>query len=202
MQELIDGYHRFRADSWPERRRMMQALAIDGQAPLALVVACADSRVDPAIVFDAAPGQLFIVRNVANLVPPFAPDSSSHGTSAALEFGIRVLKIPNIIVLGHANCGGVSALLHGAPETARDFVAPWMAIAASVRKHVRECYEPQDWPSRAEQETVKLSIENLKTFPWIQDAVTEGAVQLHGAHFGIYTGVLSFLQPDGEFAPA
>ena len=129
MQRLIDGYRRFRDDNWPERRRLMQTLALEGQSPIALVIACADSRADPAMIFDAAPGELFVVRNVANLVPPFAPDAAYHGTSAALEFGVRVLQIPELIVLGHANCGGIRALMHGTPDTASDFVAPWISIA-------------------------------------------------------------------------
>jgi carbonic anhydrase len=202
MQRLIDGYRRFRDDNWPERRRLMQTLALEGQSPVALVVACADSRADPAMIFDAAPGELFVVRNVANLVPPFAPDAAYHGTSAALEFGVRVLQIPELIVLGHANCGGIKALMHGAPDAGSDFVAPWISIAEPVRKLVLKCYEPQDWQSRAEQETVKLSVRNLMTFPWIAERVEAGSLRLHGAHFGIYTGVLSLMQEDGSFAPA
>ncbi len=202
MQRLIEGYRRFRDENWPERRRLMQTLAIEGQSPIALVLACVDSRTDPAMVFDAAPGELLVVRNVANLVPPFEPDAASHGTSAALEFGVRVLQIPELVVLGHANCGGIKALLHGAPDAGSDFLARWISIAEPVRKHVLECYEPQDWPSRAEQETVKLSVRNLMNFPWIKERVEAGTLRIHGAHFGIYTGVLTILQEDGSFAPA
>src|SRR3954466_8889066 len=118
MQTLIDGYRRFRADAWPERRRLFETLAVEGQNPRALVIACADSRVDPAMIFDAAPGELFIVRNVANLVPPYAPDAAYHGTSAAIEFAVCLLEVQEIVVLGHANCGGVRALLEGVPDAA------------------------------------------------------------------------------------
>ena len=133
MQALIDGYRRFRANAWLERRRLFETLAVEGQAPRALVIACADSRVDPAMIFDAAPGELFIVRNVANLVPPYAPDAAYHGTSAAIEFAVCVLEVPDIVVLGHANCGGVRALLEGVPDGARDFVGPWISIAIEAR---------------------------------------------------------------------
>src|ERR1035438_96490 len=126
MQELLAGYQRFRKNGWPEKRREFESLAENGQAPKALVVACVDSRVDPAMIFDTGPGEMLTVRNVANLVPPYAPDATYHGTSAALEFGVKVLKIPHLIVLGHGSCGGVRALLDGAPEDANEFVAPWM----------------------------------------------------------------------------
>ena len=130
METLLAGYRRFRANQWPEQRRLFESLARDGQRPEALVIACVDSRVDPALIFDAAPGQMLTVRNVANLAPPYAPDVAYHGTSAALEFGVRVLKIPRIVVLGHGLCGGVQSLLEGAPANARDFVEPWMSMAA------------------------------------------------------------------------
>src|ERR1700730_17377530 len=120
METLIAGYKRFRANGWPERRKLLEALAESGQHPKALVVACIDSRVDPAMIFDAAPGEMLTVRNVANLVPPYAPDVAYHGTSAALEFGVRVLKVTNILVMCHGLCGGVKSLLEGAPEEARD----------------------------------------------------------------------------------
>src|SRR5687768_7785954 len=136
MDPLLDGYRRFRTDVWPAERARYEALAQRGQKPAALVVACSDSRVDPATVFGASPGELFTVRNVAGLVPPFSPDAGYHGTSAALEYGVRVLKVSRIVVLGHAQCGGVRAMVEGAPE-ARDFVEPWMAIAAPVLRRVR-----------------------------------------------------------------
>src|SRR5271166_2167988 len=202
MKHLIDGYRRFRADRWPERQRLMQTLSLEGQAPLAVVIACADSRADPAMIFDSAPGELFVIRNVANLVPPYAPDATYHGTSAALEFGVRVLKVPDVIVLGHANCGGVKAMLHGSPAEGSDFVASWISIGAPVRAKVLECSEPQDWQSRAEHETIRLSVKNLLTFPWIAERVKEGSLKIHGAHFGLYTGVLSLMEEGGRFVAA
>src|SRR5580704_1980401 len=129
MQKLLAGYQRFRANGWPEKRREFESLAENGQSPKALVVACIDSRVDPAMIFDAAPGEMLTVRNVANLVPPYAPDATYHGTSAALEFGVRVLEVRHLIVLGHGLCGGVKTLLEGATDTGHEFIAPWMSIA-------------------------------------------------------------------------
>jgi carbonic anhydrase len=128
MDGLLEGYRRFRAEVWPRERERFEKLA-DGQQPETLVIACSDSRVDPAMVFGAAPGELFVVRNVAALVPPYEPDGGRHGVSAALEFGVRMLGVKRIVVMGHARCGGVQALLLGAPKQCRDFVEPWMSIA-------------------------------------------------------------------------
>src|SRR5690349_637650 len=164
MQTLIEGYRRFRANAWLDRRRLFETLAVEGQAPRALVIACADSRVDPAMIFDAAPGELFIVRNVANLVPPYAPDAAYHGTSAAIEFAVCVLEVQDIVVLGHANCGGIRVLLEGVPDAARDFVGPWISIAAKVRDRVLRCSDAGDRATIAEQEMVKLSLGTLMTF--------------------------------------
>ncbi len=200
MEQLIEGYRRFRANGWPERRKMFEGLAEKGQKPRAMIVACIDSRVDPAGIFDAAPGELLIVRNVANLVPPYAPDSAYHGTSAALEFGIRVLEVPHLIVLGHGMCGGVQALLNGAPDNARDFVAPWMAMAEPARRETMK-HPPQDRQQCCEHEVIKISLANLMTFPWIAERVADGRLSLHGAWFAIHTGVLETMGEDGQFAP-
>lgn len=202
MDELIAGYRRFRAETWARERDRFQALAERGQRPRAMVVACSDSRVDPQMVFSAAPGELFVVRNVANLVPPYQPDAAYHGTSAALEFGVRVLGVERIVVLGHALCGGVRAMLEGMPPGTEDFVAPWMGIAREARARALRC-EPASDEARqeaGEQEMVRLSLENLMTFPWIREAVEAGRLRLHGGHFGIGSGKLSMLGESG-FAP-
>src|SRR3954447_11918827 len=136
MDDLIEGYRRFRTETWPQPRARFEALAALGQSPATMVIACSDSRVDPQMIFAAAPGELFVVRNVANLVPPYMPDAAFHGTSAALEFAVRVLRVKRVVVLGHAQCGGVQALLEGAPPEARDFVAGWMSIAERARQRV------------------------------------------------------------------
>jgi carbonic anhydrase len=202
MEKLLEGYRRFRASGWPDQRKLFESLAEHGQRPKALVVACVDSRVDPAMIFDAAPGEMLTVRNVANLVPPYAPDVAYHGTSAALEFGVRVLGVRHIIVLGHGLCGGVRSLLEGAPENARDFVEPWMSMAASARARALRCASAEERQQYCEHEVIRVSLDNLMTFPWIGEPVAAGEVRLHGAWFRIHTGELMLMQPDGSFAPA
>lgn len=202
MDELIAGYRRFRASAWPERRQVFERLAESGQRPTTLVVACVDSRVNPAMIFDTGPGEMLTVRNVANLVPPYAPDSAYHGTSAAVEFGVRVLEVPHVVVLGHGMCGGVRALLEGAPANARDFVAPWMAMAEPARLKCLHHATPEERQQCGEYEVVKISLANLMTFPWLAERVAAGKLRLHGAWFAIDSGLLLTLQPDGSFARA
>ncbi len=200
MDILIDGYRRFRSSQWPERRATYETLARDGQSPHTLVIACSDSRVEPAVIFGAAPGELFIIRNVANLVPPYAPDGASHATSAALEFGVRILQVKNLIVLGHAMCGGIKALLNGLPYPVGEFLDPWMrnATDAMERALADATADPQ---TACEHEAVKLSLSNLLTFPWIRERVFAEQLRLHGATFDIRSGELSVLQPSGRFTP-
>jgi len=202
VESLLQGYRRFRERGWPAQRPVLQALADEGQRPKALVISCVDSRVDPAVIFDTAPGEMLTVRNVANLVPPYAPDVAYHGTSAALEFGVRVLGVLHVVVLGHELCGGVHALLEGAPENARDFISPWMAMAASARERALRCTSPGERRRCAEEDVVKVSLANLMTFPWIAGPVRAGELKLHGAWFSIRTGELMTLRKDGTFGPA
>lgn len=199
MDRLLAGYRRFRAHGWPEQRNRLESLAESGQRPHALVVACVDSRVDPAMIFDAAPGELLTVRNVANLVPPYAPDVAYHGTSAALEFGVRVLEVKHLIVFGHGLCGGVQALLEGAPQNARDFIAPWMSMAESARRLALHRATGEERQQCCEHEVIKVSLANLMTFPWIAEAVSARRVALHGVWFSIRTGELMILQDNGSF---
>lgn len=198
MDRLIKGYQRFRQETWPAARARYEALA-QGQSPQTLVIACSDSRVDPATVFGAGPGELFVVRNVAGLVPPYAPDAGYHGTSAALEYAVRVLKVARIVVLGHAQCGGVRAMVEGAPAEARDFVEPWMQLAAAALP-AQAGEKTENALTACEERVVRLSLDNLMTFPWIVDAVKEGRLELAGFRFDIHSGVLSRLEGDG-FAP-
>jgi carbonic anhydrase len=200
MDPLLEGYRRFRAEIWPAERARYEALAKHGQRPETLVVACSDSRVDPQTVFGAVPGELFVVRNVAGLVPPYHPDAAYHGTSAALEYGVRVLGVARIVVLGHAQCGGVRAMVEGAPEAARDFVEPWMGIAEPVRRtlagRAREGLSAAELLDQGETEVVRLSLANLASFPWISAAVAAGRLELGGFRFDIHTGVLGRLEGD------
>ena len=197
---LLTGYRRFREQRWPQERAEYETLA-SGQKPHTLVVACSDSRADPALIFDAAPGELFVVRNVANLVPPYQPDGQLHGVSAALEFGVRVLEVGRIVVMGHAYCGGVHAMLNGAPDTCGDFVAPWVAQATPVVRLICESFPAEETERLAEETVVRLSLENLRTFPWIAEREKAGALTLTGLHFGIADGVLRALKGPGRFEP-
>jgi carbonic anhydrase len=200
MDRLLDGYLRFRRTVWPAERDRYQSLARRGHRPGALVIACSDSRVDPQTVFGAAPGELFVVRNVAGLVPPYEPDGHYHGTSAALEYGVRVLGVAHIVVLGHALCGGIRAIVDGAPNEVGDFVAQWMAIAEPVLNQVPPDLGRVEMLSRCETEAVRLSLANLLGFPWVREAVEEGRLTLHGFRFDIRTGVLGRLEGAG-FVP-
>ncbi|MCB8880636.1 carbonic anhydrase [Acidisoma cellulosilytica] len=203
MENLLSGYRRFRHTVWPSRRERFQALAQRGQKPETLVIACSDSRVDPAMVFDAGPGEIFIVRNVANLVPPFEDDTAFHGTSAAIEFAVRVLEVREIIVMGHAMCGGIHALLHPASAERLDFMSSWVDIAAEARDRVLACEPVEEKQQQmCEFEAIKLSLRNLMTFRWVESRVTAGRLTLHGASFDIRSGVLSRLNEEGEFVPA
>jgi len=196
---MIEGYRRFIAEGWPARRALFQDLAEHGQAPRAMVIACVDSRVDPGMIFDAGPGEMLVVRNVANLIPPYAPDGAQHATSAALEFGVRVLKVSDLVVMGHAMCGGVLALREGVPAETTDFLAPWVSVARSVRAKVLRCTDPEEAQARCEQEVVKLSLDNLMTFPWIAERVRSGELRLHGMRFDIRSGALELLRANGAF---
>lgn len=197
---LLDGYRRFRDHSWPEAKAEYEALA-KGQTPHTLIVACSDSRADPALIFDTAPGQLFVVRNVANLVPPYQPDGHLHGVSAALEFGVKVLGVKRIVVMGHAHCGGVAAMRTGAPDSCRDFVAPWVAQGEPVVRRIAETVEPDQVERASEEAIVRLSLDNLRTFPWIAEREAAGELELTGLHFGIADGVLRALTDQPSFEP-
>lgn len=199
MDNLIQGYRRFRDTTWPEQRRRFETLAEQGQRPRAMVIACSDSRVDPGMIFNAAPGEIFTVRNVANLVPPYQPDGAYHGTSAAIEFGVLGLEVKDLIVMGHGMCGGIRALLEGVPAPMGDFLTPWIRVAAPARRAL-EC-SPVDPQLACEHATVQLSLTNLRTFPWIAERIADGRLSLHGAHFDVRTGILAMLRDDGTFGP-
>jgi carbonic anhydrase len=198
MDRLIEGYRRFRTDVWPGQRARYEALSNVGQSPETLVIACSDSRVDPQTVFGAAPGELFVVRNVAGLVPIYQPDAGYHGTSAALEYAVRVLKVPRVVVLGHVQCGGVQAMVEGAPAEAQDFVEPWMSMARSVLRNVNmHDHAAPEVLRQCEVEVVRLSLANLMTFPWIAEGVDAGRLTLAGFRFEIRTGILERLEGAG-----
>ncbi|HZZ60271.1 MAG TPA: carbonic anhydrase [Roseiarcus sp.] len=194
MDPLIEGYRRFRAETWPGERARYEALANWGQSPESLVIACSDSRVDPQTVFGAVPGELFVVRNVAALVPPYEPDVRYHGTSAALEFGVSVLKVSRLVVLGHGQCGGARAMAYGPPPQARDFIASWVEIGKPALAAAGEA--PEGRLGRIEAELVRVSLANLLTFPWIAEPAAAGRLVLQGYLFDIHTGALTAVGPD------
>lgn len=201
LDALFDGYKRFRQTAWPELQRRYERLS-QGQSPKVMVVGCSDSRVDPQQILDAAPGELFVLRNVAALVPPYAPDQKHHGASAAIEFATRVLKVKRIVVLAHAGCGGVNALFNGAPPEAQDFVVNWMEIAAPARSHVDPSLEGEAKQQAAEEACVGVTIDNLMTFPWLAERVRAGDLEITGMHFGVAKGCLRCRDERGLWADA
>ncbi len=198
MEDFIAGYRRFRAGTWRNERSRFEGLSKFGQKPRALVIGCSDSRTDPQMVFDAVPGELFVIRNVANLVPPYGPDDQPHGISAAIEFAVRALKVPQIIVMGHAMCGGIQALINGAPTEVSDFVGQWVRIAEPARLRAMSV-SPERRQDVCEHESVRLSLDNLMSFPWIATAIGAGTLKLHGCFFDIRSGILERLGDDGIF---
>jgi carbonic anhydrase len=206
--DLIDGYRRFRETAWTRERERWAELA-HGQNPKVMVIACSDSRVDPAQIFDVHPGEIFVVRNVANLAPPFNEGGGLHGVSAALEFAVTQLEVEEILVLGHGYCGGCAAGLtrqfQGAEHGAGHFIGAWVALLDGARDKVRKQHSGlgRDAFLAMELEAVKLSLSNLRTFPWIAEREQAGTLSLHGGHFAIDDGQLHLLDDEsGEFAPA
>jgi len=205
---LIDGYRRFRDTHWAAERKRWSELA-EGQSPKVMVIACSDSRVDPAQIFDTRPGEIFVVRNVANLAPPHETTPGLHGVSAALEFAVTQLEVEEILVLGHGSCGGCAAALNGTFDGASPgegrFIADWVRQLKPAREKVLCRHgEPGDEAGREmEQEVVKLSLANLRTFPWIAEREQDGRLNLTGAHFSIADGQLSVLdEAEESFRPA
>jgi carbonic anhydrase len=199
MHNLIEGLQRFRSGSFLDHRERLHHLAQVGQAPRTMVISCCDSRLDPQMIFAAAPGDLLVVRNIANLVPPYQPDAVHHGTSAALEFGVCRLGVEQIVILGHSQCGGVRALLTSSVDG--DFIGSWMNIAAEARKVTQLC--PEDEAQRVgELACIGVSLRNLMTFPWIRERVETGRLTLLGCFFDFETGNLLHRDLDSaQFVP-
>jgi carbonic anhydrase len=203
-QQLIQGFRRFRERHFTQDDALYRQLVARGQTPRILVVACCDSRVDPAIVLDCAPGDLFVIRNVANLVPPSESHGGHHGTSAALEFGVRNLGVQHIVVLGHAHCGGIHALMQaGGGSNPDSFIGDWMRLAESARIGVEQDMPEASQEARqrnCEQRAILVSLDNLMTFPWVRERVEGGALFLHGWYFDIEHGqLLSYNAVRGAF---
>jgi carbonic anhydrase len=193
-RNLIEGFQRFREQHFERNDNLYQQLVKQGQTPKILVVACCDSRVDPALVFDCDPGDLFVIRNVANLVPPLEVQSGRHGTTAAIEYGVSTLGVKHIIVLGHAHCGGINALVRtGGVCASGSYIDDWMCLVESARAEVMAemPQAPLAEKERAcEQRAILVSLDNLMTFPWIRERVAQGILRLHGWYFDIEHGQL------------
>jgi len=207
--DMLEGYRRFRDSSWIAQHERWNELR-EGQSPKVMVIACSDSRVDPAQIFDVNPGEIFVVRNVAALVPPFETTPGRHGVSAALEFAVQVIKVSEIVVMGHGLCGGCSAALtqelRDAPPGEGGFIASWIEMLDGARERVVAVYgddHGREAQRAMENEAVKVSLENLRTFPCIREKEAEGELQLIGSRFAIADGVLHILdEATGAFRPA
>ena len=205
LTPLVEGYRRFLTSRYKQHAGLYENLSSTGQSPSIMVIACCDSRVDPVTIFDAAPGELFVVRNVANLVPPYELTGDHDGTSAAIEFAVKGLEVDHILVMGHAQCGGVKAFLQGVfdPLVESDFIHNWMSIMnparAEVLRQAPHC-KPEKLQRMTEFASVRQSLKNLATFPFVRERLEQGALALHGAYFGIANGELLALDPEnGRF---
>lgn len=198
IRRFAQGYRSFRQNYFETNRALFKELS-DGQAPKVMLVACCDSRVEPAIILDSGPGDLFIVRNIANLIPPYQPDSFYHGTSAALEFAVNNLGVSHIVVMGHAECGGIRAALAGEVGGETEFIGPWVSMISPIRDEVvHDCGgRPESEQQRMlEQRSIVYSLRNLGSFPFVAEHMKAGTLFIHGWYFDIHTGDL--LAYDGE----
>ncbi len=208
FNELLEGYTRFREGDWKVQHDRWEQLK-EGQSPRVMVIACSDSRVDPAQIFDVSPGEIFVVRNVAALVPPFEMTPGQHGVSAALEFAVQFLRVSSVVVMGHGMCGGCKAALtqdlHGNELGEGGFVANWINMLDDVRDPIAADHGTtgRDAERAMELAAVKVSLQNLRTFPYVKDKEASGDLSVRGAYFAISDGVLHLLDEDsGEFRPA
>lgn len=205
FKNLLDGYRRFRAGPYVEQRKRYDLLANKGQAPKIMIIACSDSRVDPTRVFDTEPGQAFVVRNVANLVPPYQPDDAQHGASAAIEYAVTILKVHHIVIFGHASCGGIQASLDGRFDSAEHgsggFIGSWMAMIKPARDRIRAAaaLSPDiDAAQALELEAIRISIANLRCFPFVAAAEAAGDLKIQGSYFDIADGILRVLDHETD----
>jgi carbonic anhydrase len=200
---LVDGYRSFVDTRLPLERSRFEKLAASGQRPEVMVICCCDSRVSPEVIFDAHPGELFVVRNVANLVPPYSPSGFTHGVSAALEFAVQGLKVKYIVVMGHTHCGGIRAYSeHRNRLDPGDFIDNWMSLIAPAAETLGEPRDEHEYMSRLEQASIVATMGNLLTFPWIKSRIEEHGLELIGAYFDVATGELTVYDPAMRaFAP-
>ena len=197
---LLNGYRNFMSGRYADERERYRVLADQGQKPHTLVVACCDSRAAPETIFDAGPGELFVVRNVANMVPPYEPDGQYHSTSAALEFAVQALRVKDIIVMGHGRCGGIRAALdpNAEPLSPGDFIGKWMGLVSTAAEQIQgnSVMTATERQTALERISVRNSIANLRTFPCVKILEERGKLQIHGAWFDIANGELWVMDPD------
>jgi len=196
-EDLIDGYRAFRRGRLRREQARYRELADYGQAPETMVIGCCDSRVSPEVIFDSGPGELFVVRNVANLVPPYAPGASFQGVSSALEYAVQVLKVKHIVVLGHGRCGGIRAFAErGAPLSPGDFIGKWMSLIAPAAKAIEPSQDAfGNYLTKLEQASLAGTLDNLMTFPFVREQIEQGRLTLHAAHFDVSSGELTVRDP-------
>ncbi|MEI6897247.1 MAG: carbonic anhydrase [Psychromonas sp.] len=197
IDKLIAGYQRFRIGYYQANREQLLKLAKEGQFPKIALISCSDSRVDPSVILDCEPGDLFVIRNVANLVPPCEDQDSLHGTSAALEFAVTDLEVESIIVLGHTQCGGIQALMDTpVSHSSATFIGKWMQQLAEVREEIlndKNIHSKEDRYNCCERKGVQHSLQNLMTFPWIKERVENGSLKLHGWRYDLSSSELCAL---------
>ncbi|WP_338721313.1 carbonic anhydrase [Devosia sp. XK-2] len=202
-QHLLDGHANFMSGRYAREKERIRDLAESGQKPTTLIIACCDSRAAPEMIFDAGPGELFVLRNVANLVPTYQPDGGQHGTSAAIEFAIKGLNIANIVVMGHGRCGGIAAALdpHMKPLDSGDFIGKWMSMLGELPSQLGQNRLMTDAERQTAMERISIrnSIRNLRTFPYVKSLEDEGVLAVHGAWFDISTGELWIMDNNGDF---
>ena len=207
-RRLTEGYRSFLDDRFVREQGRYEELGENGQTPKIMLIGCCDSRVSPEVIFDARPGEMFVARNIANLVPPYQPDDQLHGTSAALEYAVQALRVEHIVVLGHGRCGGIRAFADDSQTALSpgDFIGKWITLIGPAAQRTggrgrNESFE--DYLARLELASIQQSIENLRTFPCVRILEEKGRLQLHGAFFAVHTGVLMILDPaTGQFIPA
>ena len=191
-QRLLDGYGNFRSGRYAQESERYKQLGQGLQKPTVMIIACCDSRAAPETIFDAGPGEIFVMRNVANLVPPYAPDGKHHATSAAIEFAVLSLGVSNVVVMGHGRCGGIRAVVDGSdPLSSGDFIGKWMSDVKDVAEAVRHDHDhDHDLQTAVEHASVEHSLANLRTFPWLRLRENKREVGIHGAWFDIALGEL------------
>jgi carbonic anhydrase len=204
IDRLINGYRKFRRTTFSRERGRYERLAENGQSPKILLIACSDSRVSPSIIFNTPPGTIFVARNIANIVPPHDPDGRPRSIGAAVEYAVKVLNVTDIVVKGHARCGGVQALMNrgeGLPQS--DYLQPWVEVAAPARRLFPENFDSLDPDTKrrvAERAVIQNSIINLSGFPWVRERLDAGTLKIHGWHFDMHNGRLTQLDHDsGEW---